>query len=172
MCDGIIRSAEMYNVRCPVGLMLTGFIIEKTLDKYTQWVYNRVNERRNITNGGLDMKNYFEVKKNIVLTGNSRIFNNWAEHSSITADDFIVALEWVCDDPLDANGMLTREIALAPDGIVKLRRINDHHTGITSFYKFEGDNGGENGKLGTIWGGEIFDDGFMRKISLSAKDRV
>lgn len=107
------------------------------------------------------MKNYFEVKKNIVLTGNSRIFNNWAEHSSITADDFIVALEWVCDDPLDANGMLTREIALAPDGIVKLRRINDHHTGITSFYKFEGDNGGE-----------IFDDGFMRKISLSAKDRV
>ena len=45
-------------------------------------------------------------------------------------------------------------------------------TGITSFYKFEGDNGGENGKLGTIWGGEIFDDGFMRKISLSAKDRV
>ena len=81
------------------------------------------------------MKNYFEVKKNIVLTGNSRIFNNWAEHSSITADDFIVALEWVCDDPLDANGMLTREIALAPDGIVKLRRINDHHTGITSFYK-------------------------------------
>ena len=118
------------------------------------------------------MKNYFEVKKNIVLTGNSRIFNNWAEHSSITADDFIVALEWVCDDPLDANGMLTREIALAPDGIVKLRRINDHHTGITSFYKVEGDNGGENGKLGTIWGGEIFDDGFMRKISLSAKDRV
>lgn len=37
------------------------------------------------TNGGLDMKNYFEVKKNLVLTGNSRIFNNWAEHSSITA---------------------------------------------------------------------------------------
>ena len=118
------------------------------------------------------MKNYFEVKKNIVLAGNSRIFNNWAEHSSITVDDFIAALEWVCDDPLDANGMLTREIALAPDGIVKLRRINDHHTGITSFYKFEGDNGGENGKLGTIWAGEIFDDGFMRKISLSAKDRV
>lgn len=118
------------------------------------------------------MKNYFEVKKNIVLAGNSRIFNNWAEHSSITADDFIAALEWVCGDPLDENGMLTREIALAPDRIVKLRRINDHHTGITSFYKFEGDNGGENGKLGTIWGGEVFDDGFMRKISLSAKDRV
>ena len=63
------------------------------------------------TNGGLDMKNYFEVKKNLVLTGNSRIFNNWAEHSSITADDFIVALEWVCDDPLDANGMLTRAVS-------------------------------------------------------------
>lgn len=162
----------MYNVRCPVGLMLTGFIIEKTLDKYTHWVYNGVNERRNINKRRLDMKNYFEVKKNIVLTGNSRIFNNWAEHSGITVDDFIAALEWVCDDPLDANGMLTREIALAPDRIVKLRRVNDHRTGITSFYKFEGDNGGEKGKLGTIWGGEVFDDGFMRKISLSAKDRV
>ena len=172
MCDGIIRSAEMYNVRCPVGLMLTGFIIEKSLTNIPiGYIMGSMNDATS-TNGGLDMKNYFEVKKNLVLTGNSRIFNNWAEHSSITADDFIVALEWVCDDPLDANGMLTREIALAPDRIVKLRRINDHHTGITSFYKFEGDNGGENGKLGTIWGGEIFDDGFMRKISLSAKDRV
>ena len=118
------------------------------------------------------MKNYFEVKKNIVLAGNSRIFNNWAEHSSITADDFIAALEWVCDDPLDANGMLTREIALAPDRIVKHRRINDRHIGITSVYKFEGDNGGEKGKMETIWGGEVFNDVFMRKISLSAKDRV
>ena len=162
----------MYNVRCPVGLMLTGFIIEKTLDKYTHWVYNGVDERRNINKRRLDMKNYFEVKKNIVLTGNSRIFNNWAEHSSITVDDFIAALEWVCDDPLDANGMLTREIALAPDRIVKLRRVNDQRIGITSVYKFEVDNGGEKGKLGTIWAGEVFDDGFMRKISLSAKDRV
>ena len=74
------------------------------------------------------MKNYFEVKKNIVLTGNSRIFNNWAEHSSIKTDD--------------------------------TGKIVDVQIG------------GENGKLGTIWGGEIFDDGFMRKISLSAKDRV
>ena len=68
----------MYNVRCPVGLMLTGFIIEKTLDEHTHWVYNGVNERRNINKRRLDMKNYFGVKKNIVLTGNSRIFNNWA----------------------------------------------------------------------------------------------
>ena len=98
------------------------------------------------THGGLDMKNYFEVKKNIVLTGNSRIFNNWAEHSSITADDFIVALEWVCDDPLDANGMLTREIANAPDRIVKLRRDNNHRNGINYINKIEDETGGEKGK--------------------------
>ena len=55
----IIRSAEMYNVRCPVGLMLTGFIIEKTLDKYTQWVYNRVNERRNINKRGAGHEKLF-----------------------------------------------------------------------------------------------------------------
>lgn len=59
LCDGIIRSAEMYNVRCPVGLMLTGFIIEKTLDKYTHWVYNGVNERRNINKRGAGHEKLF-----------------------------------------------------------------------------------------------------------------
>ena len=59
LCDGIIRSAEMYSVRCPVGLMLTGFISEKTLDKYTHWVYNRVNERRNINKRGAGHEKLF-----------------------------------------------------------------------------------------------------------------
>ena len=103
------------------------------------------------------MKNYFEVKKNIVLTGNSRIFNNWAEHSSITP--MISSLRW--------NGyVMTRwmrmecsqgRIALAPDGIVKTPPHQTISYWYYLFYKFEGDNGGENGKLGTIWGGEIFD---------------
>lgn len=114
--------------------------------------------------------NNFEIKKKIVLSGGSRIFNNWAAHSTITLDEFISALEWVCADPMDDNGKMTREIALAPDRIVKLRRINDRF-GMTAFYEFPSDNGG-NGTLGALWGGAMFHDGFVHKISLSAKDRV
>mgnify|MGYP004592805673 FL=1 len=114
--------------------------------------------------------NNFEVKKNIVLSGNSHIFNDWAAHSTITMDDFISALHWVCEDALDENGKLTREIALAPDRIVKMRRVNDS-LGMTSFYEYPSDNGGA-GALGALWNGEKFPDGFMHKVTLSAKDRV
>ena len=85
--------------------------------------------------------NNFEIKKKIVLAGDSRIFKDWEAHSTITMDDFISALQWLCEDALDGNGKLTREIALAPD-------------------------------LGSLWNGEKFPDGFIRKISVSAKDRI
>lgn len=114
--------------------------------------------------------NNFEIKKKIVLAGDSRIFKDWAAHSTVTVDDFVTALEWVCEDALDENGKLTREIALAPDRIVKLRRSNDRF-GMTAFYEYPIDNGG-NGALGSLWSGEKFPDGFVRKICLSAKDRV
>lgn len=114
--------------------------------------------------------NNFEIKKKIVITGNSRIFNDWAAHSTITMDDFISALQWVCEDALDENGKLTREIALAPDHIVKLRRVNDS-LGMTGFYEYPSDNGGA-GAFGSLWNGEKFPDGFMHKVTLSAKDRV
>lgn len=116
------------------------------------------------------MKNFFEVKKKLVLAGNSRIFKDWAAHSTITMNEFITALEWVCEDALDENGNLTREIALAPDRIVKLRRSNDRF-GMTAFYEYPRDNGGD-GNLGSLWNGEKFPDGFIRKISVSAKDRI
>lgn len=112
----------------------------------------------------------FETKKKIVLAGNSRIFNDWAAHSSITMDEFISALQWVCEDALDESGKLTREIALSPDRIVKLRRVNDR-SGMTAFYEYPSDNSGA-GSLGALWNGEEFPDGFVRKISLSAKDRI
>lgn len=114
--------------------------------------------------------NNFEIKKKIVIAGGSRIFNDWAAHSSITMDEFISALQWVCEDALDESGKLTREIALAPDHIVKLRRANDR-LGMTGFYEYPSDNGGA-GSLGALWNGEKFPDGFVRKISLSAKDRI
>lgn len=116
------------------------------------------------------MKNFFEVKKKIVLAGDSRIFKDWAARSTITMDEFVSALQWVCEDALDENGKLTREIALAPDRIVKLRRSNDCF-GMTAFYEYPSDNGG-NGSLGSLWSGEKFSDGFVRKICLSVKDRV
>lgn len=114
--------------------------------------------------------NNFEVKKKIVLSGNSRVFNDWAAHSTITIDDFISALHWVCEDVLDENGKLTREIALAPDRIVRLRRVHDS-LGMTGFYEYPIDNGGT-GSLGILWNGEKFSDGFMRKVSISAKEHV
>lgn len=114
--------------------------------------------------------NNFETKKKIVLAGNSRIFKDWAAHSTITMGDFISALQWVCEDALNENGKLTREIALAPDHIVKLRRVNDS-LGMTGFYEYPSDNGGA-GSLGALWNGEKFPDGFSRKISFSAKDRI
>lgn len=114
--------------------------------------------------------NTFEAKKKIVLSGTSRIFNDWAEHSTITQKDFLAALEWLCKDPLDDKGRLTREIALAPERIVKLRRSYDRF-GMTTFYEFPTDNNGS-GNLGWLWSGEKFPDGFIYKISLSAKDRV
>ena len=114
--------------------------------------------------------NNFEIKKKIVLAGSSRIYADWAAHSTITMDDFISALQWVCEDALDENGKMTREIALAPDRIVKLRRANDH-SGMTAFYEYPSDNGGT-GSIGALWSGERFQDGFIRKICLSAKDRI
>lgn len=114
--------------------------------------------------------NNFEIKRQIVLAGNSRIFNDCAAHSTITMDDFIRALQWVCEDVPDEIGKLTREIALAPDRIVKLRRVNDR-SGMAGFYEYPSDNGSV-GSLGALWNGEKFPDGFMHKVTLSAKDRV
>lgn len=114
--------------------------------------------------------NTFKIKKKIVLSGSSRIFSNWSAHSTITQEDFLAALEWLCEDPLDDKGRLTREIALAPERIVKLRRSYDRF-GMTAFYEYQSDNGGSE-NLGWLWSGEKFPDGFIHKISLSAKDRV
>lgn len=48
------------------------------------------------------MKNHhgYNYKKRLVQEGKSQIFKNWASHSSITAEEFLENLEWVCDDPM------------------------------------------------------------------------
>ena len=66
----------------------------------------------------LENNHFFETKKKIVLAGESRIFNNWKEHSTITREEFLEALEWVCSDPLKEDGRMTREIGLTPTRII------------------------------------------------------
>lgn len=111
----------------------------------------------------------FEIKKKIVLAGNSRIFNNWKEHSSITVENFIDALEWLCEDQFDEYGRTTREIGLEPNRVVRLCAIYDKLTGCAGYVDIE-----ELKKPGLHkwWEGALFNDGFRHKIMLSAKENV
>lgn len=121
--------------------------------------------------------NNFEAKKAIVLAGNSKIYKNWSEHSNITKEDFIEALEWLCADPLNEYGLMTREIGLTPNGIVRLGRA--YSKGLLCAFYLNGE----------LWGGATFtrpcltdtdrkwsEDGKTIKehhqISLSCRDRV
>ena len=92
----------------------------------------------------LKNKHNFNIKKKLIEENHSKVFENWSEHSTITKEDFITALEWLCNDPLTADGRVTREIGLTPTGIVKLARKYNTE-GLSALY--------ENGKL---WSGEIF----------------
>lgn len=121
--------------------------------------------------------NDFEIKAKIVGAGNSKVFNEWCKYSDITKADFLAALEWLCADPMNADGKMTREIGLSPSGIVKLTRCYGKD-GLCSFYKD-----------GALWNGERFErqpksekelrfadkNGVISEIhmiSLSCKDRV
>lgn len=121
--------------------------------------------------------NDFEIKAKIVGAGNSKVFKEWSKHSNITKEDFIAALRWLCADPMNADGKMTREIGLSPSMIVKLTRCYGKD-GLCSFYKD-----------GVLWSGERFErqpksekelrfadkNGVISEIhmiSLSCKDRV
>lgn len=127
------------------------------------------------------MRSAFEIVRAIVENGESRVFKNWQEHSNITKEDFLEAMEWLLADPMDKKNRMTREIGLEPAGIVKLRRSYGT-CGVCTFYHFA-----ENGKLGTRWNGAVFtrpatekEKEFfgtstvneLKKISLSCKDRI
>ena len=122
-------------------------------------------------------RNAFLAKRKAVIEGKSAIFKDWQAHSTITKEEFIEALDWLCSDPLDKKGRLTREIGLTPSGIIKLNRVYNN-VGLCAFY-YEGE----------LWCGAKFTvpcrtekerifslDGenleFLQKISLSCKDRV
>lgn len=119
--------------------------------------------------------NNYELKAERVKSGNSKVFTNWKAHSTISEADFLDALKWVCDDPLNEKGDLTREIGLTPEGIVKLTRVYGKEK-LCSFYI--------NDKL---WNGAVFEreptekekkfygNGSIKEIhhiSLSCRDNV
>ena len=93
--------------------------------------------------------------------------NKWgAVH--ITTQDFLDALEWVCEDPFDEEGRITREIGLEQNRIVRLQVFRDDSTGLMSLVDIEV----LKKPLPHRWEGAWFADGFYRKILLSAKERV
>lgn len=124
---------------------------------------------------GETTENGFNYKREIVLSGNSQILKNWTELTGISADEFLEALEWVCNDPLTEWGRITRKIGLTENGIVKLDVVRTK--AYTALY--------HNGRL---WRGGFFNvpcpkeykdfskDGktirVNQKITLSCKDRV
>lgn len=118
--------------------------------------------------------NNFLIKSKIVRNGESTVFKNWQKLApSLTPDDFLRELEWVCADDFDSHGRLTREIGLTRNGIVKLFRHN------IRFVTFRH-------KDGRLWKGDIFlvpcddpdyadENGMCRtllKLSLSARDKI
>lgn len=111
----------------------------------------------------------FEIKKKIVLAGNSRTFNNWKEHSTITVENFIDALEWLCEDQFDEYGRTTRAIGLESNKIVRLDTIYDNRIGCAGYIDIDGLG---NPGLHKWWEGALFSDGFHHKIMLSAKENV
>ena len=84
------------------------------------------------------------MEKAFIFNTNSKIFQNWCEHSTITEAEFVEALRWLQDDPYDDKGRMTREIGLAPTGILRLTRAYTDQ-GLCYFY-----NNGE------LWNGEHF----------------
>ena len=114
------------------------------------------------------------MEKTFTFNPNSKIFQNWKEHSTITETEFVEAIGWLHDDPRDEQGRMTRETGLTPTGILRLTRA----------YTNDGCYFYHNGEL---WNGEHFTtpcrnekerafsaDGenliTFRKISLSPED--
>ena len=102
-------------------------------------------------------------EKTFIFNSNSKIFRSWQEHSTITETEFVEALSWLHGDPRDDQGRMTREIGLAPEGILRLTRTYTNG-GRCYFY--------HNGEL---WNGEHFTtDGenlkTFHKITLSPED--
>ena len=68
--------------------------------------------------------NDYDHKAQLVREGRSRTFETWKfVQPSITKDEFIDNLKWVCED--EQKDKASRGMALTPDGIAKLSYDNN-----------------------------------------------
>ena len=104
------------------------------------------------------MKTRLEIKKEIILKGESNVFQNWREFANVSMEDFIAGLEWLCEEPTRENGKLRRELAIKKDGTLVYLDRHYGPTGLCAFY---------DAQTGRLWSG----DG-MNKVSISADDRI
>jgi hypothetical protein len=123
---------------------------------------------------------HLDAKKKIVEAGNSRKLKEWQKYSTVTKEEFLDALEWLCDDPLNQWHRPTREVGLTPTGLVKLKHC----------YYDDGSFEGFADPNGRRWCGALFhtparneferlnmadENGLVRslqQISISALDQV
>lgn len=75
------------------------------------------------------MTNNIDIKIKLVELGTSEVFAKWQELGLITKEEFIEALKWVCEDPLDEKGKLTREIALEISNDMQEKIFSDMSNG-------------------------------------------
>ena len=69
------------------------------------------------------IKRSLDIKLKIVRADGSKIFKNWRERAGVGMEDFLDALRWLCGDPLDEHGRLTRELGCdLRAGLVRLAR--------------------------------------------------
>ena len=102
--------------------------------------------------------NNFEIKKKIVLSGGSKIFQNWHDHAGISMDAFINGLEWLCGDPLNEREQMTRELGcmvrIDNGELVRLIRVYYKNGDFAGFYRDD---------TKTLWEGHV---------SISVRDRI
>lgn len=80
------------------------------------------------------MNGNFEVKKRIVESGNSQVFNNWHENAGVSKEDFLTGLKWLCEDP-EPDGRMSRELGCQRDGtLVRLTRKYYDNGDFAGFY--------------------------------------
>lgn len=101
-----------------------------------------------------------KIKKKLVESGNSRIFENWHSHAGVSKEDFLAGLEWLYEAEFpsgeDDGHKLRYELGCTENGeLVKIKRT-ESVDGITAMYRMDD---------GTLWSGCL-------GPGISARDRI
>ncbi len=68
-----------------------------------------------------------------VKAGESRVYKNWKEWGLVTEEEFIDALTWLCDDPLNEDGKLTRGLAMLESKDMREKKLSERTDGGEKF---------------------------------------